>query len=279
MDLTDVIEVVRITDVGLVRERNEDMVASDMSIGFVALADGMGGYKSGEVASEIAVLTIVSDLKESLLGFEPELMDSESSLKASQQLMKESVDRANRSIYEIANHYPECAGMGTTVVLGLFSDNKLISAHVGDSRVYRFRNEVFTQITEDHSYVQEQLNEGLITKEQAYNSENRNLVTRALGIEPEVDLDMHAYDVEVGDVYLFCSDGLTDFVDDEEIRLTLSALHANLTFAANRLVNLANSKGGQDNISIIIVKILNDFSAQREYVKRKWYENLIPWAK
>jgi serine/threonine protein phosphatase PrpC len=274
MNLTDTLQIVRLTDVGLKREHNEDAVASDAEIGLVVLADGMGGYKAGEVASEIAVLTIIAELKEDMQDMEPGQIDPVTDMQAESLLITDAVRKANESIYQVSQDQPQCAGMGTTLVTGLFTNNKLLVGHIGDSRMYRLRGEELTRLTEDHSLLQEQLNSGLITPEQAKVSANKNLVTRALGVDPEVELELNEYDVEVGDIYLLCSDGLTDLVEDEEIHTTLTSLHTNLELAANHLVQMANDNGGKDNISVILIRVLKPFAAERS-----WYDNFLNWLK
>lgn len=274
MNLSDTLQIVRLTDVGLKRDHNEDAVASDADIGLVVLADGMGGYKAGEVASEIAVLTIVAELKESMQNMDPGQIDPVTDMQAESLLVMDAVNKANESIYHVAQDQPQCEGMGTTLVMALFTNDKVLVAHIGDSRMYRLRDEKFTQLTEDHSLLQEQLNSGLITPEQAKTSNNKNLVTRALGVEPDADLELNEYDVEVGDIYLLCSDGLTDLVDDEEIHTTLEKLNTNLELAANQLIHMANDNGGKDNISVILIRVLKPFTAERS-----WYDNFLNWLK
>jgi len=274
MNLTDVLEVVRLTDVGRKREHNEDAIASDMEIGLVVLADGMGGYKAGEVASEIAMLTIVAELKESMLAPQSGQTGMAVGMQAESRLIYDAVAKANASIYSVSQSQPQCAGMGTTLVMGLFAKDKLLVGHIGDSRMYRLRGEEFVQMTEDHSLLQEQIKSGLMTPEQAKLSANKNLVTRALGIDPEVELELHEYEVEVGDIYLLCSDGLSDLVEDEDIHLTLTTLSANLELAANQLIQMANDNGGKDNISVILARVLKSYS-----VERSWYDKLFNWLK
>jgi serine/threonine protein phosphatase PrpC len=274
MNLSDTLQIVRLTDVGLKRDHNEDVVASDAEIGLVVLADGMGGYKAGEVASEIAVLTIVAELKEAMLDLEPGQVDPVTDMQAESLLVVDAVRKANESIYRVSQDQPQCEGMGTTLVMGLFTNNQLLVGHIGDSRMYRLRDDALIRLTEDHSLLQEQLNSGLITPEQAKTSANKNLVTRALGVDTEVDLELNEFDVEVGDIYLLCSDGLTDLVEDEDIHGTLKSLHTNLELAANHLIQLANDNGGSDNISVILIRVLKPFAAERS-----WYDNFLNWLK
>lgn len=265
MNVEEAISVARLTDVGLHRDHNEDAVASDLSIGLLVLADGMGGYKAGEVASEIAVLTLTAEITDAMRRktaprFLPGLLPEA-------QMLIHAVERANATIYQISQEQPQCAGMGTTLVVGIFTDNKLVVGHIGDSRMYRLRNLSFTQLTEDHSLLQEQLNAGLITPQQAKVSLNKNLVTRALGIDEEVDLEVQEFAVEVDDVYLLCSDGLTDLVEDDMISQILIDANGDIELAATRLVRTANEHGGKDNISVVIAMVNKPFVLEGGWVK------------
>ena len=265
MNVEHAIKVARLTDIGLLRDHNEDTVASDLSIGLLVLADGMGGYKAGEVASEIAVLTLTAELTEA--------MQHKASMKLLPGLLPESqmlisaIEKANATIYQISQNQPQCAGMGTTLVAGLFVDNKLVIAHIGDSRLYCLRHETLIQVTEDHSLLQEQLNSGLITFEQARTANYKNLVTRALGVDPEVEPEVQELDVKQGDIFLLCSDGLSDLVEDEIIKKILIDSNGNIEFAAAGLVQVANEMGGKDNISVIIAMIQKPFPAENSWVK------------
>lgn len=268
-DLREVLEIVRLTDVGQRRAHNEDAVASDSAKGLVVLADGMGGYQAGEVASEMAILSLTAELLERL----PEPCahrERAPSRRAEAMLIVNAVKNANEVIYRVSQSQPQCAGMGTTLVIGVFTHNQLLVGHIGDSRMYRLRKQVLKQVTEDHSLLQEQIKSGLITAEQAKYSTNKNLVTRALGVDPEVELELNHCDVEVGDIYLLCSDGLTDMVDDYEIQMTLNQYLPNLHGTAQALVNLANAHGGKDNISVILVRV----NAAFEH-KKKWYDGFF----
>jgi protein phosphatase len=189
-------------------------------------------------------------------------------------LLRDNVQKANASIYHAAQSQPQYAGMGTTVVAALFYDNRVAVAHVGDSRMYRLRGEEFGPITRDHSLLQEQIDSGMITREDARLSRNKNLVTRAVGVEPQVAAEVHVHDVQVGDIYLLCSDGLNDMVADEDIGGTLQMLQANLPLAASQLVEMANDNGGRDNVSVILVKVKGEFAAPRG-----WLAELLSWFK
>ncbi len=265
MNVENAIKVARLTDIGLLRDHNEDAVASDLSIGLLVLADGMGGYKAGEVASEVAVLTLTAELTEAMLHKDAlKLMPG---LLPESQMLMSAIEHANATIYQISQEQPQCAGMGTTLVAAIFADNKLVVAHIGDSRLYCLRDETLIQVTEDHSLLQEQLNSGLISAEQAKTSHYKNLVTRALGIDPEVEPELQEFDVEVGDIFLLCSDGLSDLVDDALIKKILIDSNGNIEFAAANLVQIANEMGGKDNISVVIAMIKKPFPAENSWVK------------
>ena len=269
MNVASAIKVVRLTDIGKVRDHNEDAVASDLSIGLLVLADGMGGYRAGEVASEMAVLLVAAEITQAMLD-STHVWPEKSELLAEAHMLKNAVQKANAAIFQVSQDEPQCAGMGTTLVAGVFTNNKLVVGHIGDSRMYRLRDGALQQLTEDHSLVQEQINAGLITQLQAQTSSNKNLVTRALGIEPNVELELQELEVEVGDIYLLCSDGLSDMVSDEEIAETLRKANGNITQAANKLVHIANENGGVDNISVMIAIIRKEFA-----VEKSWVQNLI----
>ena len=261
MNLAKALEIASATHTGMVRSHNEDAISSDGEVGLAVLADGMGGYNAGEVASGIAVALITSEMRQAIAKTSLHSLDQADGDLQAIRLLKGIVAKANTSIYQSASSQPQYAGMGTTLVVALFRDNRLSVAHIGDSRLYRLRDEKLEQITRDHSLLQEQIDSGMITREAARRSQNKNLVTRALGIEPEVEAEIHTYDVRPGDLYLLCSDGLNDMVEDEDIELTLNAMGSNLPLAANQLVQMANDNGGRDNVSVILIKILREYPA------------------
>ena len=274
MNLVKALEISTATHTGMVRSHNEDACATDGEIGLAVLADGMGGYNAGEVASGIAVALITSEMRQAIARTNLHgLEQAEGDLQAI-RLLKGITAKANTSIYQSANSQPQYAGMGTTLVVTLFRDNRLSVAHIGDSRLYRLRDERLEQITRDHSLLQEQIDAGMITREAARRSQNKNLVTRALGIDAEVEAEIHTYDARPGDLYLLCSDGLNDMVEDEDIELTLNAMGANLPLAANQLVQMANDNGGRDNVSVILVKVTRDFPAAET-----WLGKVLSWFK
>ncbi len=268
MALTDALQIVSITDPGRVRGHNEDCVESRPELGIVVLADGMGGYNAGEVASGMATSLIASGLSQTWTKEVLGKLDRAAAMSLSQEVLQTQVGKANTAIYEAAQKDPQCAGMGTTLVACVFFDNFLTVGHIGDSRLYRMRNDALEQVTRDHSLLQEQIDSGLITKEDARSSHNKNLVTRALGIDPEVDAEIHSYDVEEGDIYLLCSDGLNDMIEDDEIQMTLIALRSNLDLTAQQLVQAANDAGGRDNVSVMLVKVLKNYGVERGFWAR-----------
>jgi protein phosphatase len=237
------------TDTGRARNNNEDSVAVDEPSALVVLADGMGGYNAGEVASSMATAFIKTELGRWLSEASEAATDADV-----RRAMDICVDNANRAIFNAANSNPQYAGMGTTLVVGVFRDGRLLMGHVGDSRAYRLRAGRLNQITHDHSLLQEQIDSGLITAEQAAFSANKNLVTRAVGVEDTVLLETHLHDVLPGDTYLLCSDGLSDMIDDESIAQLLQGGES-LSEAASALIDAANDAGGKDNISVVLARV------------------------
>ncbi|MGH7463326.1 MAG: Stp1/IreP family PP2C-type Ser/Thr phosphatase [Longimicrobiales bacterium] len=262
------LEMASATHTGMVRAHNEDSIGSDASIGLAVLADGMGGYNAGEVASGIAVALISKETRETLTHVHPYELDRGTGKPIAVRILGNIIARANSSIFQAANSQPQYAGMGTTLVVALLADNHINVAHVGDSRLYRLRGDELAQLTRDHSLLQEQIDSGMITKEMARRSQNKNLVTRAVGIEPEVEADLNTFEAREGDTYLLCSDGLCDMVEDEDILLTLTSLNANLPLAASQLVQMANDNGGRDNISVILIRVRKPFPASRGLLSR-----------
>ena len=268
MSEADTIEVVNLSDTGRRRPHNEDSTLSDPSIGLVILADGMGGYKAGEVASALAVTAIYQDISIGLKDMKPSHNNGKGGSSIQSQIVKDAIIHANSGIYETAQQDSQCHGMGTTIVTVLFHNGCITVGHVGDSRLYRKRGNDFQQITKDHSLIQELIDRGMYTPEEAMANTPKNLVTRALGIENRVDVEVNEIPSMRGDIYLLCSDGLNDMVDDEEIHLTLSKYSANLIQAAEQLVDLANRKGGKDNISVIIIRVIDTKSGSGSVIKQ-----------
>ena len=263
MHLKGKLSCVGVSDPGRVREHNEDTIGTDADIGLVVLADGMGGYKAGEVASGIAVRTVMSLLKEAVEREDLARRDAASGLSRPGILLRDAIHRANKLIYQTARTQLHCEGMGTTVVAGLFFDDRLTIAHVGDSRLYRLRGTELSQVTSDHSLMHELVARGFYTPQQAQRAAAKNYVTRALGVEPTVEVDVEDVAVEQDDLYLLCSDGLSDMVEHEDIQLTMNTFGANLPTLARQLVLLGNDNGGRDNISVVLVRVLESFPARR----------------
>jgi PPM family protein phosphatase len=256
------------SDTGRVREHNEDTIGTDGDIGLVVLADGMGGYKAGEVASGIAVRTVLTLVKDAVDREDLSLRDEANALSRPGILLRDAIQRANKVIYQTAKTQANCEGMGTTVVAGLLFDDKLTIAHVGDSRLYRCRDGKLEQVTQDHSLLQELVSRGFYTPEEAQRAAAKNYVTRALGVEPTVDVEITEVAALKDDVYLLCSDGLSDMVEDDDIQLTINTFGANLETVAKQLVLLGNDNGGRDNISVVLVRVLDTFPAQRGVIDR-----------
>lgn len=272
-DSTPIVELVALTDAGKVRNHNEDSVFIDSALGLAVLADGMGGYNAGEVASSMATSALGAGLTKAFAE-RPPLDRMPAGGDWAHEAVRQEIARANDVIYQAAQSQPQYAGMGTTLVMALFYGDTLTVAHLGDSRLYRLRGDDFRQITRDHSLLQEQIDSGMIKASDARHALNRNLVTRALGVDPGVEAEICDYPLETGDIYLLCSDGLNDMVGDDEIALVISSLSANLELCATKLVAMANDSGGRDNVSVILVRV------QRVTPRsRTWWERLQAWFK
>ncbi len=248
------LEIANLSDSGRKRANNEDSTATDEQSGLVVVADGMGGYRSGEIASAIAVSVIVEDIRNEMskhCGAE-----SNGVTTTAAALIQNAVKNANATIFRTAQNDPKCCGMGTTVVCALFNGGRITIAHVGDSRVYRLRDQQFKQLTSDHSLVQELVDRGVYSPQQASVHTPRNLVTRALGIDLTVEIDVTEEDIRTDDIFLLCTDGLNDMVGDEDIQAIVENFRADLNGAAQRLINLANENGGKDNVSVVLAKVL-----------------------
>jgi protein phosphatase len=227
------------TDVGRGRPENEDNLLVDREHGLYAVADGMGGHQAGEVASATAIET----LQEAYLGG---------------QRLDEAVVAANAAVFAKGAHDPSMRGMGTTMTaIALQGDSTAQLGHVGDSRAYLMRDGTVTQVTNDHSLVEQLVREGRLTPEEAQNHPQRAVVTRALGVDAQVEVDTHRLDLKPGDRLLICSDGLTNMLSDDTITQTLRR-HADPQQAADTLVDMANQAGGSDNITVVILDALSD---------------------
>lgn len=268
------LEIVSATDPGAIRSFNEDSIATDNDLGLLVLADGMGGYKSGDVASSLATGLVVDYLKRKLNGEISSPSSQSDKLSPESIAVKSAIEKTGLAIYKTAQTDNKYNGMGTTIVLVLFHHDRATIAHVGDSRLYRLRQGRLELLTHDHSLLQEQVEMGLISSEDAKVSHNRNLVSRALGVEAEIKVDVSEHNVQPNDIYLLCSDGLNDMVDDADIELAVSELRANLPLAANQLVQMANDNGGHDNVSVLIAKVRAGGTGERSLMHR-----LFDWLK
>ena len=235
------------TDIGKAREKNQDyyyVSEENDEPKIYILADGMGGYKGGEVASKLATESVKKYIQS---NFDSIIKDKESILK----LIASAVEYANMVVYEKSKETQELEGMGTTLEVCLIYNNKAYIGHVGDSRVYRIRNEVIRKLTKDHSYVQQLIEDKKITREEAKTHPKKNMITRALGCTPYVEPDLRARNFEKGDIFILCSDGLTNMVEEKQI---YEIIKEDIQNAAERLVDEANQAGGYDNITVIIIK-------------------------
>jgi PPM family protein phosphatase len=272
MNLQGKVQIVGFTDTGRVRQNNEDSIGYDSALGLLVLADGMGGHLGGEVASSLTVDSIIQQIQQHLPSITGGQIDSSSGFSLESVCVQEAIEQANDLVYRKSASDPELRGMGTTVVVFLLYDNRFSLAHIGDSRCYRYRGEKLEQITKDHSLLQELIDRGFYTPEEAKTSLNKNLVTKALGIDPTVTPDVQEELAIKNDIYLLCSDGLTDLVEDEYISLTINRFSDNLEEAAKQLITKANQNGGKDNISVILCRINDDFSESKG-----WFKKLVEW--
>lgn len=236
------------TDTGRARGNNEDAIRLDAARGLAVLADGMGGYNAGEVASDMAVATM-----HRLLGPWIEQADLPLDDASVRRVLAGAAQQANHQVFEAANNHAAYAGMGTTLVAALFSEQRFWVGHIGDSRAYRLRAGHMEQLSRDHSLLQEQIDAGLLTPEEASVALHRNLVTRAVGVEPHVELEVHQFDLQGDDLVLLCSDGLTDMLPDVVIAQILRT-HEALDATAQALIDAANAAGGRDNIAVILIR-------------------------
>lgn len=269
MSLKGKIEIKGLTDVGSVRDHNEDAISTSETLGLTVLADGMGGHRGGEVASAITVSTVLETLTKRLKKIKDGgVTDEETGYSVESIAVHESVALANSSVFDASSKNNQYRGMGTTIVVLLFYDNRFTVAHVGDSRLYRLRDGTLEQITRDHSLMQELIDRGFYTPEQARKSLNKNLVTRAIGIEESVQIDIQEDVTQIGDIYMLCSDGVTDMIEDELIHDILKANSKNLQQAASEIIRESNKHGGKDNISVILARPLKPFPAKNSLFSR-----------
>ncbi len=240
------------TDVGRVRELNEDCILCNQTLGFVVLADGMGGHQGGEIASAMAVSSITQDLEAAAKSLNAG--DEQSQNIAIGDLLENAVKKANAEIFATAETNEHYKGMGTTVVVALTHNNRLHFAHVGDSRLYRFSNKTLEQLTKDHSLVNELLDQGYYkSSEEAAQAGQKNVITRAVGIAADVRVDVNSVSANDKDVFLLCSDGLNDMISNDEIS-ELIQNHSEHEALLNALIGSACDAGGRDNVSVILMQ-------------------------
>lgn len=271
------LEIVTLSDTGQVREHNEDFLAEDAQAGIVVLADGMGGYQAGEVASEIAATRTLETIRAGMERLVLHEIDPKSGYRHASLLLQQAVLKANQAIYLSAQQNQAHHGMGTTIVAALFYRDRISIAHVGDSRLYRLRGDSLETLTTDHSVLQELIEHGFYTQEQARHAPNRNLVTRALGVNLEVKVDLTELRVQTEDIYLFCSDGLNDMLDDTQISDILRRYRQHLSQAAVELIAAANAHGGHDNVSVILARRQEQRPAPAHWLQRLWRGLRAPW--
>jgi protein phosphatase len=258
-----------ITNPGSIRVKNEDCITWDADVGLAILADGMGGASAGDIAGQITAETVLKEIREAIDNqpYDLDLVDEgEKHTRASLMLCK-SLQKANRVVLRIANDQPECKGMGTTALAVLFYDNKISVGHVGDSRLYILRDGTLEQLTDDHTVLQEVINSGIYNNKEATQSINKNIVTRAVGVSEDLNIDIVERATLPGDLYLMCSDGLTDLIMDNEIEKQLT-LNLTKSEIAQNLVNLAIEKGGNDNISVILIDVLKPYRTKRSFKQK-----------
>lgn len=248
----DQYEIVCASDKGMVRSGNEDAVYADPAMGFAVLADGMGGYAAGEVASRLAIEEIRAELESALPHLDVDAPTGNGASLAED--LRFAAQRANTSIINSAKREPDQEGMGATLVLAVMTRSRIHVGHLGDSRAYRFRNGRLEQLTRDHCWVDEQIAQGALQIDALLDTKKfKNIVTRALGIDDEIDLEVHDHEVLPGDLFLLCSDGLTDMLDDAEIETQLNA-QSELGPRCEQLIAHANKNGGKDNVSVILMR-------------------------
>lgn len=245
------VKITGCTDTGIRRKYNQDHIGYEQNLGIAVLADGMGGHQAGEVAAQMAVESILDKLQ-ALAE-----LNSSSPVNESRILdfVSKSISESNTEIFE-ASHADEAhKGMGTTIVATVVDGTHIYAAHVGDSRLYLYREQVLRRITKDHSLVQSLIDKGFYTEREASNASIGNVVTRSLGNKAEVEVDTRRIEMEAADVFLLCSDGLTDMVSDWQIAEVINENAMDMEQTANELVFLANKYGGKDNISVILILV------------------------
>ncbi len=254
------------SNVGCQRQNNEDAVAVSRDLGLMLLADGMGGYNAGEIASTMAINEVYSTLQAAASA-------PTSPPTGNAQLLENAIHDAHNKIFALSQTDSACAGMGTTIVAAILEDEQICVAHVGDSRLYRLRDGQLTCLTRDHSLLEEMIARGQLSREDAHQFVKKNIVTRALGVEVGSDVEINEWSTAVGDIYLACSDGLNDMISDEAIALRLRQGSKGLMQdLAEALIKDALAAGGRDNVSVVLARINGDMQA-----KGSWLRRLFDW--
>ncbi|WP_319241205.1 PP2C family serine/threonine-protein phosphatase [uncultured Propionivibrio sp.] len=256
-------EMAACSDTGLRREHNEDAVFIDAGQGLAFVADGIGGHSAGEVASAMAVACLSAGLREDLVNLSRRRLDRDSEERCLRGRMAERIAEANEAILTAGRQMPQYAGMGTTLVAVAFLGDRLVFAHLGDSRLYRLRDGALSLLTRDHSLLQDQIDQGLSLPQAARSAGRRHIITRALGVDTGAQPEIATLGVVSGDVYLLCSDGLNDMLEDAEIAATLVRCAGDIETAATELVRLANANGGHDNVSVALVRVVGRSTVAR----------------
>ena len=251
-----------LSDKGLSRTNNEDSFYSDKDLGLFIVADGMGGHSAGEVASRMAVEALSGYIRKSCAGGEPLIGRSKSGRSDASNRLVSGIRLAHQVVCEAAKTNRSWKGMGTTIVAALADGDRLSIAHVGDSRAYLVRSGTISQLTDDHSVVAEQVRQGLLSKEEAEVSEYRNLLTRALGSDEALEIDVTEIGIIDGDRLLLCSDGLSTMVADDEVLMIIASDDLPES-ACTRLVDEANNNGGRDNITVVVAFFTEELSSRR----------------
>ena len=250
--MTAALDMAAATHRGRLRLQNEDCVAADAAIGLAVLADGMGGHNAGEVASRMAVDVITAGIQASV-----KKAAGQHTRASAESLIANHISQANERIYEAGQARGEYSGMGTTVVVAFWHERSVSVGHVGDSRMYRLRARELKQLTHDHSLAQEHVDLGLLSSEEARTAPIRSVLTRTVGNGSQVTAELNTFPVAADDLYLLCSDGLTDMLTDEQISEALISFGTTIQNAADQLIAQANHHGGVDNVSVILARILN----------------------
>jgi PPM family protein phosphatase len=250
------LEWAQATHSGLVRLHNEDALATDQESQVFVLADGMGGYNAGEVASALSATCVLGELQAWQSQHKPDHLNDREWAQLGNRAQARAFAKANRLVIETAARRPECLGMGTTLIAAMFHSGYLQCAHVGDSRLYRWRRNTLECLTRDHSVGQEMIDSGLVKGEEARTIAARGILTRAIGAEIDVEVDMQLIRIEPGDRYILCSDGLTDMVDHAQLTALCARFQLDsCELLAKKLIEVSLAQGGADNVSVVVLGV------------------------